>query len=144
MIKSNEGNGCFKIGDVYLMEFNGNGSEQSGLRPGLIFQNNVGNDNSPNVIALPLTSSLKKMNMPTHVLIKAEGSGLHKDSLVLCENPERMSKSKIGKFLTRLSDEDMRNVAIGSVLASGAIAFLTEAELLNAWKRSVALNQFAA
>lgn len=51
-----------KIGEVYLMNFGGTESEQSGWRPGLIFQNNIGNEYSPNVIALPLTTSLKSQN----------------------------------------------------------------------------------
>ena len=88
------------IGEVYMMEFEGSGSEQSGYRPGLIFQNNVGNAHSPNIIALPLTSSVKKMGQPTHVLLKASETGLLKDSVVLCENPQRMSKERIGRFLT--------------------------------------------
>lgn len=49
-----------RIGEVYNMYFNGTGSEQSGWRPGVVFQNNIGNSKSPNIIALPLTSSLKK------------------------------------------------------------------------------------
>lgn len=81
-----------QIGEVYLMKFGGSGSEQSGWRPGVVFQNNMGNAYSPNIIALPLTSSLKKTNQPTHVIIKAADSGLRRDSMVLCENPERMSK----------------------------------------------------
>ena len=65
----------------------------SGWRPGVVFQNNIGNAKSPNIIALPLTTCLKKLNMPTHVLVRADESGLKKDSMVLCENPERMSRS---------------------------------------------------
>lgn len=93
------------IGDVYLMKFEGSGNEQSGWRPGVVFQNNVGNAHSPNVIALPLTSSIKKTNQPTHVVVLAADTGLRRDSMVLCENPEKMSKARIGKFLTRLPDE---------------------------------------
>ena len=65
-----------QIGDVYLMKFGGSGSEQSGWRPGVVFQNNVGNAHSPNIIALPLTSSIKKKNQPTHVIVKAADSFL--------------------------------------------------------------------
>ena len=65
-----------QIGDVYLMKFGGSGSEQSGWRPGVVFQNNVGNAHSPNIIALPLTSSIKKTNQPTHVIVKAADSFL--------------------------------------------------------------------
>lgn len=65
-----------QIGDVYMMRFNGVGSEQNGWRPGLVFQNNKGNTYSPNTIVLPLTSAKKKLNQPTHVFVKAEDSGL--------------------------------------------------------------------
>ncbi len=128
------------IGEVYMMQFEGCGSEQCGYRPGLIFQNNVGNAHSPNIIALPLTSSVKKMGQPTHVLIKASETGLLKDSVVLCENPQRMSKDRIGRFLTRLSDEDMKRVTEGNLLATSAIAYLDIETLYRVWKAAQALN----
>ena len=128
------------IGEVYMMQFEGCGSEQCGYRPGLIFQNNVGNAHSPNIIALPLTSSVKKMGQPTHVLIKASETGLLKDSVVLCENPQRMSKDRIGRFLTRLSDEDMKRVTEGNLLATSAIAYLDIETLYRVWQAAQALN----
>lgn len=94
----------------------GSGNEQSGWRPGVVFQNNVGNAHSPNVIALPLTSSIKKTNQPTHVVVLAADTGLLRDSMVLCENPEKMSKARIGKFLTRLPDEYMKKIAAANLL----------------------------
>ena len=103
------------------MNFSGSGSEQNGWRPGLVFQNNTGNMYSPNIIALPLTTSIKKTGQPTHVVIRAEEGGLRKTSMVLCENPERMSKDRIGQYITTLSNEDMRCVAIANLLASSGI-----------------------
>lgn len=129
------------IGEVYLMRFTGQHTEQQGVRPGLVFQNNVGNANSPNIIALPLTSSLKKLHMPTHVLIRAKRGGLNKDSMVLCENPECMSKVRIGAYLTTLSDSEMRLVAEASLLATSAVSFLDKATLLSVWEKSVKMNQ---
>lgn len=129
-----------QIGEVYLMDFGGSGSEQSGVRPGVIFQNNVGNAHSPNVIALPLTSAVKKMGQPTHVLLRADDTGLRMDSVVLCENPERMSKEKIGRFITRLSDDYMKEITEASLLATSAIAFLDIESLLRIWKTASALN----
>lgn len=128
------------IGEVYLMDFSGSGSEQSGLRPGVVFQNNVGNTHSPNIIALPLTSAVKKMGQPTHVLLEAEKSGLRRDSVVLCENPERMSKARIGRYITKLSDEDMKRVTEGNLLATSAISFLDIESLLNVWQTASVLN----
>lgn len=129
-----------QIGDVYLMKFGGSGSEQSGWRPGVVFQNNVGNAHSPNIIALPLTSSIKKTNQPTHVIVKAADSGLRRDSMVLCENPERMSKERLGQYLTTLSEEYMKQVAEANLLATGAIAYLDIEALLAVWKKAAALN----
>ena len=132
------------IGDVYLMKFEGVGNEQSGWRPGVVFQNNVGNAHSPNVIALPLTSSIKKTSQPTHVVVPAADSGLKLDSMVLCENPEKMSKAKIGKFLTRLPNEYMKKIAVANLLATSAISFLNENDLLEAWQEAIRLNCNAA
>lgn len=129
-----------QIGEVYLMNFGGSGSEQSGMRPGVVFQNNVGNAHSPNIIALPLTSAIKKMGQPTHVLLRADDTGLRMDSVVLCENPERMSKEKIGKFITKLSDEYMKEITEANLLATSAIAFLDIESLLRIWKLASALN----
>ena len=122
------------------MKFTGSGSEQSGWRPGLVFQNNTGNMFSPNIIALPFTSSLKKATQPTHVLIPAEESGLLKDSMVLCENPERMSKDRIGTYLTTLTDRQMSLIAAANILASSAISYLEPEALISLWEKAVRLN----
>lgn len=129
-----------RIGEVYYMCFDGSGSEQRGWRPGLIFQNNLGNLYSPNVIALPMTSSLKKLHQPTHVLISANDTGLRYDSVVLCENPQRMSKELVGNFITALPISYMRKIAEASLIALSAISFLDAEALMRAWKRAVALN----
>lgn len=129
-----------QIGDVYQMKFGGSGSEQSGWRPGLVFQNNVGNSYSPNIIALPLTSIIKKVNQPTHVFVSASDSGLKRDSMVLCENPERMSKARMGEYITSLSAGYMKQVAEASLLASSVIAYLDVEALIAAWKKASALN----
>lgn len=134
-----------RIGEVYLMNFGGQGNEQKGWRPGIVFQNNLGNTHSPNIIALPLTSSLKKQNQPTHVVIPAnEYTGLAKDSMVLCENPERMSKERIGAYLTTVPNEYMAQIAIANLLATSAISFVEPEALLLAWQKSLALNSIVA
>lgn len=123
-----------------MMKFTGSGNEQSGWRPGLVFQNNVGNSYSPNIIAIPLTTSIKKANQPTHVVVYANDSGLLKDSMVLCENPERMSKANIGKYITTLSDKYMKQIAEANILASSAIAYLDMSALQVIWEKAIALN----
>ena len=129
-----------QIGEIYLMTFSGTGSEQTGIRPGLVFQNNTGNAFSPNIIALPLTSAVKVRGQPTHVFLPANETGLRADSVVLCENPERMSKEKVGRYLTRLSNEYMKLVAEASLLATSAISFLDLEALIRIWKFATTLN----
>lgn len=131
-----------KIGDIYLVYFDGSGNEQKGSRPGLVFQNNVGNEHSPNLIVLPLTSALKKTNQPTHVFIPKE-VGLRKDSMVLCENPKCMSKYKLGEYITTLPEEYMAQVAVGNILSSSAIAFIDPDLLMSVWQKALALNAIA-
>lgn len=129
-----------KIGEVYMMRFEGTGNEQSGWRPALVFQNNIGNTYSPNVILLPLTSKLKKSNQPTHVVVPAEGTGLARDSMVLCENPVSVSKDKLGRYLTTLPDEYMSRIAEAHLLATSAIAFINPAVILAIRERAAKLN----
>lgn len=129
-----------KIGDVYYVRLSGVGSEQSGFRPCLIFQNNKGNLHSPNLIVLPLTSSLKRLDIPTHVLLRAADTGLPKDSMVLCENPECISRERLGRYVTSLSDVYMSKIAYAYLIATSAIAFLNPAILSQVWYEAVRLN----
>lgn len=133
-----------KFGDVYLMNFGCNrtdGSEQSGWRPGIVFQNNTGNAHSPNIIALPLTSNIKKLSQPTHVFLPATETGLLKDSMVLCENPECISKGRIGEYITSVPKEYMKVVAEASLLASAAISYIEPELLLTIWEKANILNR---
>lgn len=116
-----------QIGEVYLMNFGGSGSEQNGWRPGVVFQNN-------------LTSSIKKSGQPTHVIVKSADSGLRLDSMVLCENPECMSKERIGQYITTLSNRYMRQIAAANLLATSAISFLDTEVLLAVWHKAIRLN----
>lgn len=140
MILQNNINKLPQIGDVYLMNFTGSENEQKGWRPGLVFQNNLGNMYSPNIIALPLTSSIKKSHQPTHVMLPASETGLAKDSMVLCENPKCMSKKKLGKYLTSIPEKYMSQIAIGNMLASSAISFVDPDVLMTVWQKALALN----
>lgn len=131
----------FKIGEIYLMKFDGQANEQKGWRPGVIFQNNIGNAHSPNIIALPLTSSLKKVTQPTHVYIPADSETLlKKDSMVLCENPVCMSKTRVGAYITTLPEKYMSEIALANLLASSSIAFVNPEKLLVTWQKSLMLN----
>ncbi len=129
------------IGEVYMMQFEGSMCKQNGWRPGVVLQNNVGNIYSPNVIDLPLTSVIKKISQPTHVVLFAADTGLRTDGMVLCENPETVPKERVGKFVTKLSDEYMRKIARASLVATAAIAYLSLDELDVVLQTSIKLNQ---
>ncbi|MBR4023456.1 MAG: type II toxin-antitoxin system PemK/MazF family toxin [Ruminococcus sp.] len=144
MYKTQDNERAPLIGEVYNMYFNGTGSEQSGWRPGVVFQNNVGNVNSPNIIALPLTSSLKKLYMPTHVLVRSTDTGLRRDSMVICENPEKMSKDKVGKFITTLPESYMKEIAMANLIATSAISFIDKESLILVWEKAVQMNCIVA
>lgn len=130
-----------KIGEVYLMEFFGEGSVQNGVRPGVVIQNNKGNRHSPNVIALPITTALKKLHQPTHVLILARDTRLKRDSIVLCENPCCVPKNKIGEYVSTLSKPDMARIAIGHALATASLSYLDIEDLFRVWKSACELNK---
>ena len=134
---------CPQIGDIYLTKFEGTGSEQTGWRPGVVFQNNTGNIYSPNVVVLPLTSQIKKSSQPTHVILPASETGLRLDSMVLCENPKCISKEKLGKYILTLSDEYVSMIAAANILASSAIAFLDQDDLLLLRNKAASLNNIA-
>lgn len=133
-----------QIGDVYFMKFGGIGSVQTGWRPGVVLQNNKGNRYSPNIIALPMTSVIKKSCQPTHVIVKADDTGLPRDSMVLGENPECIPKELIGDFITRLPDTYMKQVAAAHTLASSAISFMDLETLRLVWEKANELNDQSA
>lgn len=132
-----------RIGEVYYINLKGDSNEQSGYRPCLIFQNNIGNKHSPNLIVLPLTSKLKKSNQPTHIILPANETGLRRDSMVLCENPVCVSKDKLGYYLTTIPESYMSKVAVAYLLATSAISFIQPDNLQYVWEQSLALNAVA-
>ena len=90
-----------------------------------------------------MTRSLKKTDQPTHVVVKADDSGLIFDSMVLCENPERLSKVRIGQYITTLSDQYMSQIAEANLLATSAISFLDIEKLVAVWEKANGLNQYS-
>ncbi len=86
------------------------GSEQGGIRPVLIVQNDVGNKYSPTVIASAITSQINKAKLPTHIEIKANEYGLQKDSVILLEQIRTIDKKRIKEKIGHLDDELMKRV----------------------------------
>jgi len=86
------------------------GSEQGGIRPVLIVQNDVGNRHSPTVIAAAITSQSDKARLPTHIKVNAVGSGLAKDSVVLLEQIRTLDKQRLKEKMGALDHYSMDRI----------------------------------
>ena len=93
--------------DIVQVKFTGTiGSEQGGIRPAVVIQNNIGNMYSNTTIVIPMTCKLKNLNQPTHTLIKKNvDNGLEKDSIVLGEQIRVISNKRIVKKIGSLVDK---------------------------------------
>ena len=98
-------------GDIYYADLSPVvGSEQGGIRPVLIVQNNVGNRFSPTVIAAAITSQREKANLPTHIEVQSTASGLSRDSIVLLEQIRTLDKHRLRERAGQITAEDQRRV----------------------------------
>ena len=97
-------------GDIYtaILEL-GIGSEQTGIRPVLIIQNNVGNIYSNTTIIAPISSSYTKHDIPTHVFLNNK-EYLYNSSIILLEQIRVISKNRLGHYIAHLSDKKMKDV----------------------------------
>ena len=106
-----------KRGDMFYADLSPVvGSEQGGIRPVLIIQNDMGNKYSPTVIAAAITSQINKNKLPTHIEIDSEEFGLKSDSVVLTEQIRTIDKSRLKEKIGHIDDEhvmDKINNAIG-------------------------------
>lgn len=95
-----------KRGDIFYADLSPVvGSEQGGIRPVLIIQNDVGNKYSPTVIVAAITSQINKAKLPTHIELNANEYGLIKDSVVLMEQVRTIDKKRLKEKIGHLSDE---------------------------------------
>ncbi len=100
-----------KRGDIYYADLSPVvGSEQGGVRPVLIIQNDIGNKYSPTVIAAAITSRINKAKMPTHIELTAKEYGLNKDSVILLEQIRTIDKRRLRERIGRIDDELMDSV----------------------------------
>ena len=103
-------NWVYRRGDIYIANLNPfKGSEQGGTRPVLVLQNNDGNFYCPTLIVAPLSSKLKKPNLPTHFLLK-KGRGLMTDSIVELEQIKTIDKSRVQRYVGKITPEQMSGV----------------------------------
>ena len=104
-----------KRGDIFYADLSPVvGSEQGGIRPVLIVQNDIGNKYSPTVIVAAITSKINKAKMPTHIEIEGEKHGLAKDSVILDEQIRTIDKRRLKEKIGHLDDalEDLINYAL--------------------------------
>ena len=100
-----------KRGEIYYADLSPVvGSEQGGVRPVLIVQNDVGNKHSPTVIAAAITSQKDKSKLPTHIPLNAASCGLAKDSIVLLEQVRTLDKKRLKERMGELDSDAMSQV----------------------------------
>ena len=116
-----------KRGDIYYADLSPVvGSEQGGIRPVLIIQNDVGNRYSPTVIAAAITSQREKSNLPTHIKVEASDCGLAKDSIVLLEQVRTIDKKRLKDKMGALNND-----AMGQVDRALSVSFGLETNLIS-------------
>lgn len=112
--------GGIRRGDIFYAELSPVvGSEQGGLRPVLIIQNDVGNRYSPTVIAAAITSRMGKTRLPTHIDIYAERAGLARDSVVLLEQIRTLDKRRLKERMGHLDESIMSRVNAAIAVSFG-------------------------
>jgi len=109
-----------KRGDIFYADLSPViGSEQGGIRPVIIIQNDIGNKYSPTVIVAAITSQINKAKLPTHVEISSEEYGLNKDSVVLLEQVRTLDKKRLKEKIGHMTDSDMEKVDKSLLISIG-------------------------
>ncbi|HSU79360.1 MAG TPA: type II toxin-antitoxin system PemK/MazF family toxin [Candidatus Angelobacter sp.] len=113
-----------KRGDVYFADLSPVvGSEQGGVRPVLIIQNDIGNRFSPTVVVAAITAQIQKAKLPTHIEIDAKRYGFDRDSVILLEQIRTIDKQRLTDKITHLDEEMMRHVNEAIQISLGLIDF---------------------
>ncbi len=111
-------------GDIYYADLSPVvGSEQGGIRPVLVVQNDIGNRYSPTIIIAAITSQINKAKLPTHVEIKGDDYGLSKDSVLLLEQIRTIDKKRLGEKIGHVEDDIIEKVDDALRISLGLIAF---------------------
>ena len=109
-----------KRGDIFYADLSPVvGSEQGGIRPVLVVQNDIGNKFSPTIIIAAITSLINKAKLPTHLAISANDFGLAKDSVILLEQVRTIDKKRLREKIGKLDDELMDSVNEALVISFG-------------------------
>lgn len=111
-----------KRGDIYYADLSPViGSEQGGMRPVVIIQNDIGNFYSPTVVIAAITARITKPKMPTHVGLNAKHDGVERDSVVLLEQVRTIDKQRLRERLTHLSDAKMVKIDHALAISVGLL-----------------------
>lgn len=111
-------------GDIYYADLSPVvGSEQGGVRPVLVVQNDIGNRYSPTIIIAAITSQINKAKLPTHVEIKGDDYGLSKDSVLLLEQIRTIDKRRLGEKIGHVEDDIIERVDDALRISLGLIEF---------------------
>ena len=109
-----------KRGEIYYADLSPVvGSEQGGVRPVLIVQNDTGNRHSPTVIAAAITSRLDKAKLPTHIALNGQSAGLNRDSIILLEQIRTLDKSRLRERMGRIDEHTMNAVDAALAVSFG-------------------------
>ena len=109
-----------KRGELYYADLSPVvGSEQGGVRPVLVVQNDVGNKYSPTVIAAAVTSKINKANLPTHIELPSSSYGLQRDSVILLEQIRTLDKRRLKERIGELNDVTMNQVDKAILISLG-------------------------
>ena len=109
-------------GDIYYADLTPvTGSEQGGIRPVLIIQNDIGNHHSPTIIAAAITGCVKGKRQPTHVQLKGPACGLFHDSTILLEQLRTLDKTRLGEYMGSVGEDKMREVDAALNVSVGLI-----------------------
>ncbi|MCH5158862.1 MAG: type II toxin-antitoxin system PemK/MazF family toxin [Clostridiales bacterium] len=112
----------FKRGEIYYADLSPViGSEQGGVRPVLIIQNDVGNKFSPTVIVCAVTSRITKAKLPTHVEVPSGMFGLNKDSVILLEQMRTLDKRRLKARVGEVDAEAMRRIERATLISLGFV-----------------------
>ena len=119
---SNHSNIPVKRGEIYYADLSPVvGSEQGGVRPVLIIQNDIGNRYSPTVIAAAITSQRDKAKLPTHIELSAQSCGLQKDSTVLLEQVRTNKKKRLRERMGEITPETMNSINSALSISFGLV-----------------------
>lgn len=109
-------------GDIFYANLNPViGSEQGGIRPVLILQNDIGNKYSPTTIVAAVTSRIKKAKLPTHVELSSAKYNLEKDSVILLEQIRTIDKRRLKEKITHLDEETMLRINAALEISLGLV-----------------------